>query len=516
MLGLRRRAWALVFVTAVLLGLAFMVASPLMGNPDEPAHTVKAAGAYQGEWIGAETTVRQANPEIVNGTWATMRVPRAYAQLGEIPACFAFHADVTAACSPPVSSDTSLAAGTTYVGRYPPTYYLAIGWTTLVTSPWRAMWLMRALTVVACAALLASAAAALVEQQAAEAARVRWPGAAWLGLGLAVTPTVMWLASSINPNAIEITAAIAAWVVLTGLARAATPLTARALVRATAVASVLVLSRPLAPVFLVLVAGLAWVAYGSRARLRELARSRPARWCALALGVVLLLAGGWIVAVKANDAYMGYPSALSRSEVVRQTVENLPEEGRQMIGVFGWLDAPLPMVGVYAWALLVVILVIAGLVRGSGRERLTTALVLAALVVLPVGANLSAAETVGTNWVGRYSLPLAVGLPILSGLVVSRIRVPRGVAIALSVVAVTVVVAVQGVALATLLQRYVVGNQAGFWSFLGHTTGWQPPIGVNGAVALGVLALLAMAIVLMVAMLPRSQPATPTPTTPTG
>jgi hypothetical protein len=503
MLRVRRRAWALMFVSAALLGFAFLVASPLMANPDEPAHTVKAASIYQGEWVGAETTVRQSNPEIVNGTWATVRVPRAYAQLGEIPACFAFHADVTGACSPPVSTDVSPATGTTYVGRYPPAYYLAIGWTTLVTSPWRAMWLMRALTVVACAALLATAAAALAEQQAAAAERVRWPGAAWLGLGLAMTPTVMWLAASINPNAIEIAAAIATWVVMVGVADARVPLTTRALVRAAAVGAVFVLARPLAPGFLFVIVGLVWVAHGSRDRLRELARRRAARWCAGVLAVAVLLAGTWIVAVKANDAYMGYPSTLSRGEVVQQTIENLPEQGRQMVGVFGWLDAPMPIAAVWLWGLLVAALVVAGLVRGSGRERLTTALVLAALVALPVVANLSAAQTVGTNWVGRYSLPLAVGLPVLAGVIVSRLQVPRGVAVGVTVVTVPLVLAIQGLALATLLQRYVVGNQAGFWSFLGATTGWQPPIGVHGAVALGLLALALVAVAMTLALWPR-------------
>ena len=121
-------------------------------------------------------------------------------------------------------------------------------------------------------------------------------------------------------------------------------------------------------------------------------------------------------------------------------------------------------------------------------------------------ANLSAAQTVGTNWVGRYSLPLAVGLPILAGTAVSRTQVRRSVAVAATLVVVTVVVAAQGLALATLLQRYVVGNQAGFWSFLGTTTGWQPPIGVNGAVALAVVALAALAIALALVVWPHDPP----------
>jgi len=138
-------------------------------------------------------------------------------------------------------------------------------------------------------------------------------------------------------------------------------------------------------------------------------------------------------------------------------------------------------------------------------------LVLGAVYLLPIVANLSAARTVGVNWVGRYSLPLAVGVPVLAGMIAQRQRVPRRVAAGIAVVAVLVLVGIQAIALATLLQRYVVGNQAAFWSFLGATNGWQPPIGVRGAVALGAAALAVAAALLMVALWPRVRQGAPGP-----
>jgi hypothetical protein len=87
-----------------------------------------------------------------------------------------------------------------------------------------------------------------------------------------------------------------------------------------------------------------------------------------------------------------------------------------MVGVFGWLDTNSPEVTYMLWAAGVGVVVFLGM---AGSARLPRAALIGAIVltiVVPTTAEVPGANTFGFAWQGRYTLPLAVGVPILGAL----------------------------------------------------------------------------------------------------
>jgi hypothetical protein len=86
-----------------------------------------------------------------------------------------------------------------------------------------------------------------------------------------------------------------------------------------------------------------------------------------------------------------------------------------MVGLFGWLDTPAPVLTPLLWCAGVGAVVLLGL---AGAARLPRAALIAAIlltIVVPIAVEVPAANTFGFAWQGRYALPLAVGVPILGG-----------------------------------------------------------------------------------------------------
>jgi len=86
----------------------------------------------------------------------------------------------------------------------------------------------------------------------------------------------------------------------------------------------------------------------------------------------------------------------------------------QMIGSFGWTDTPSPPVTHYLWLACIGAVVIVGVARASRRQAAALLGLGAIIVALPVALESSHAREIGFVWLGRYTLPLAVGIPILA------------------------------------------------------------------------------------------------------
>jgi hypothetical protein len=100
------------------------------------------------------------------------------------------------------------------------------------------------------------------------------------------------------------------------------------------------------------------------------------------------------------------------------------------------------------------------------------------------------ANTIGYGWQGRYTLPLAVGIPIVatSGLGIGRLRAD-GLRRLLRAVVAALVVA-QVLAFAQTLRRYAVGSDGTLLFF--KDPKWNPPV-PGGLVLLAFTALTAFA-----------------------
>ena len=165
------------------------------------------------------------------------------------------------------------------------------------------------------------------------------------------------------------------------------------------------------------------------------------------------------------------------SEVLRLTVGAGFERYREMVGLFGWLDTPAPWLTYLVWASGVGFLFFLAVTWANRRQVAALLGLLLATFVVPVTLeSLGLPDVGGLFWQGRYTLPLAVGIPIASALALAtsgrgkdlahRNRLMLGTGLAL--------ITAHVLAFAQNLRRYTVGYNGPiqYWK----SPRWSPPV----------------------------------------
>ncbi|MEJ5254334.1 MAG: DUF2142 domain-containing protein [Acidimicrobiales bacterium] len=492
-----RQVWWISFLLFSALGAVWAMSMPLLVGPDEPAHAGKAAAVVRGEltWVARQdiTGTDAANP---TRSEITLRVPRAYAELDY--ACIALPPLQPASCMTAIPRRTDTVEVINSAGAYPPVFYALVGWPSLILPPSKAIYAMRLTNVALCAALVASA---LVAGRRADLS-----GTTIVGIAAALTPMAIFLMAVVNPNALEVVAALGTLVAALEVVRADRP-TTRSILRFVVAASLLTLARPLSVVVLVTVAALVAIAALDPSRARALLRDRRVRIGALPLGAAAAFAGFWLLYAEPQRALWGRPRpGIPLGEALRGSLSLLPWRVRQMIGVFGWIDAhaPLPVSMIVWWLVVVSVLVAAALIVGSARRKLAVTLSVAAVI----GFTLSEAtqvERIGFVWQGRYSLPLAVAVPTLAAWVIGTSgRIPERTARMAGSATIASLAAIVLVSYIVVMRRYVVGIPSPSLAYLFEGV-WQPKLPKLLLFALATL--VTAAIGLWLARLARPDPA---------
>ena len=470
--------WAVAGLVATLLAVVSALATPLMGLPDEPAHAVHAVAVVRGEVAGADV-VRTDPASGWTRTETELTVPAAYAALPELPACFAFRPTVAAGCAPdPAATAGPSAPAVSTVGTYAPPWYALVGWPSLVLPPTPALVGMRLAAALVFGALVAVAAAG-----AWRAGARRW---GLVGLTLAVPPVAVHLAGGINPSGTEVAAAVALWTCSAALVRGA--VTRGDVGRWLVAGLALALVRPLGPILAVAVPLAVVLVLGSPPDAMAPWRDRRVGRAGVVVVAASVIGMAWNVWRGTLSAFSGFPAPeLSTGAVLRRSAGLVPERFVEMVGVLGWADVSLPRLLTVGWLLVTGVLVVAGL-RVAGRRARSWLLLLGlAVLLLPVAADLRSASQIGFVWQGRYTLPVAVGLPLLSGLLLDLRGVgERGRLV--STAAVSAVAVGHLVALLTVLRRFRVGAGGDLVEALG-TAGSH--VALSGW-ALAVLAVVAL------------------------
>jgi Predicted membrane protein (DUF2142) len=477
----RRVQWWGSFALFTLLISAWALSNPLMAGPDEPEHTMRAASVARGELIGP---TRRGEPDHVR----FVKVPNRIARVRFAAACYAFRRHIPAACEvnlnegPKGSHRTPISNG-----RFPPTPYGVVGLPSLLNEGSAGVYLMRLFAAALCGALFASALLSLRE------ARVPW--LAMAGLAFAFTPMVFFVGSLVNPSGLEIAGGVAFWasgVVLVSKAREG--VVDRRLVARTAIgAAVLVLARPL---------GMVWL--GAAVVVLVLTCTAPAAGRLLRARAVQVWGGVVLVCVAFELAWINYYDSLGSKtppgpsaegftdlEILRETFGTTSQSYREMIGIFGWVDTPAPGLTFVLWTAALGGLVAFGI--GFTRRRMAVAIgaLLGLVVVVPAVLEFIEAERFGFGWQGRYTLPLAVGLPILAGFVLAQEparRLRRG---RVTVVIGIVFVVAQFLAFWQNMRRNTVGYNGPLMFWL--DADWTPPIPSVFLLAAYAAALIALA-----------------------
>jgi hypothetical protein len=305
----------------------------------------------------------------------------------------------------------------------------------------------------------------------------------------------MFIGGSVNPSALEIAAAILTWTALGTLLvlpRSAAPFVPHA---AGLGAVLLATTRALSPLWLVLcVVFLA--ASSTRSAIRTLSRQRSVRWWGLAVVVVTI---GSVVWTAAEKVLQVAPTSAARPgfwTALRVVWDRVPLYWHEMIGILGWLDTQLPGWVINLWWAVIALLMVAGVAAGRWRRGCVLIALGIAVLIVPMVIEARGAATVGYVWQGRYTLPLAVGVPILASMLIqSWRRLSRSAAVAISGGLIGCLAVSQFAALHRALIRFEVGVGA-----LTHGPAWRPP---GGSFTVYTLAIVGLAMLVVVAFTAR-------------
>ncbi len=493
----------------LISGLAFLTVGWVFGNPpgaspDEPAALVKALATGHLELSGERYTAPL--PPYTAPAWRawTVASTRSYSlPVRQVPAslsvCMAFFPDKTAAClqDAPALTGTQDVQAPTIEGIYPPFLFLPLGLAArLVTSPNGEFY----------AARLASAAISILLLGAASwCATIRrhtlWPAC---GLALVATPMVLFLAASVTTNGVEIAAAICFWAGLLRIRQDDSPNLAWLAMGVGG--GIMALSRQIDDLWLITGAALFICLLGPTSALR---RFRAAgRYSIVGIGIAGI--GGLVGLAWDVFATPPFPVSLSVAIDNRPTVTDAESLAHQAVGVFGWLDTPIPNGIEHAWLIAIGGLVIIALAVGTRRQRFVLVGTAVAIAAMTAAVQMFLIAQTGFSMQTRYVLGVAVALPLLSAEVIaerheSRRLVRMSPALLLSVM--VVVSAGQWIGYYTNARRYGIGLDTP-GSLLSQAA-WQPPGGTFVwllVVAIGVALLSGAGLVMAVASRERTHP----------
>ncbi len=396
---------AVAFLGFFLICVAWSLAMPDEGVPDEQQHIVRAAGVVNGGLLPVPTAA-------FLGTGAYQPVPRGLV----LESCWPFHPATPASCvNHQPTGDRDLVWMPDAVGRYHPLYYLAVGWPTRFWSGWSALILGRLCSAAISAGLLAAAVVA--------ATRHSRHGVAVLGVFAAATPVALNLAGGINPNGMEIAAAIALFAALFPLVRGAGPVP-RGLVHQSGLAAVaLAWTRTPGPLWLA-ISAVAVLIMTPRSGLRRLWRERPVRWWLAAAALASVGSAAWTLAYRSNEVIAGSGPMTAWDALKLDATKNWWNDVVEAVGLLSWRDLPLPAPAYLLWLLVAYGLVAGGILAGRRRDRWAMAALTGLTFLAPSLVQAQSAPRYGIVMQGRYLLPMLTALPILAGYLVSGSPLP--------------------------------------------------------------------------------------------
>lgn len=402
--------WTGVGLLLLALTACWSVATPLMSSPDEPSHVVRAVGVVRGQ-VSLELQTPQASGS-TPGLAGRVELPTDYGASTALPNCFAFQSGQSAACQqelPPGPDGTMVVD--TFAGQYPPLYYALVGWPSLLLPADGGILAMRLVSALLTSLLVTWG---LFRLTCVEGNR----GGLW-GASVALTPMCLFLGATVNPAGFEIAAAFAFWTACLAIVLDRRPVTTGALVQAVVAGAALVMTRSSGPVWALAIVLVALIA-APAGRWRAVLRHPRIWWFAGATAVACALGAGWLLThpavVTTHDAY---PHLASLRAAVLGVVGMGSQYLLNMIGDYGWLDTPSPPVTFIAWyAMAGALLLVAFAARRPARTRIALLIAVLGTAATPIVLQVPTAADTGLIWQGRYGLPVAIGVPLLAGLVI--------------------------------------------------------------------------------------------------
>lgn len=476
-----RLTFVVAWIALTLASAAWAATTPLSASPDEPSHMIRAASVVRGEIIGENTK----DPALKK-----VEVPIGISKAWKWT-CYAYQPTVSAACIPPTVNGLELRSAPTSAGLYNPIYYAIVGLPSLVLENTRLdVYAMRALSGLLSSFFLAFTFVVLF--------RMMRPLLAGVTFFAALTPMVLFLNGSVNPNSIEIAGgeALAVGLLAVSLGKAGKSQTA--ILAVTAAAGVLLAnSRGLSPLWMALI-GIAVFIIAPFSNIRKLMRQRNVIIALSFMAAGVVFAALWILLTGTLSA-MGTFAGAGQTTPIRAFFVMLVDQSADpgIIGFFGWLDTPAPNLVFVIWSCLIGGLLILSVSVVTGRARLAVLFSLATLFLGPPIIQAASVEKSGYIWQGRYTLVAVATAVIFASVALGMSArwpsVRRSVEIRVVSVIGALVIVGQLDSLVGALRRYSAPGSASVFTFL-TAPAWAPPAGALPWLVLSLASLSALVL----------------------
>jgi hypothetical protein len=387
-------AWTGWFAAFLLIGIGWALVTPLNQAPDELDHVDRAAAVVRGEvfpHIGA----------YMYGTGAIANIPTGLMRAVISGPCTRLQGPGGCSFKSAPRGEVTVVTGE---GRMFPFYYALVGWPSLLFPDRTGWYAMRLDNAVLCALILATAAVVVMSLP-----RRPLVLAAVMLVGLA--PGALALAGAVNSSGLEVSAALCYWAVLLALIHGNSALSRRLLVSlGVTAAAVLSLTREYDWLW-ALMAMLLALATASTEQRRSFLRSGVARAMLLVIALSAAVTEIWSVVFKAYQVFPVHSLPLSLAGAARESLAGTPKMLGETLGDLAVLP---PVFAGMCWALAVAAVVVIAFVA-SRRAGLLVVAGAALVVLIPylIGVAGYLHPSVGW-WEGRYTLPLAIGVPLLA------------------------------------------------------------------------------------------------------
>ncbi len=462
------------------LGVCWAVTNPIGAAPDEPDQYIKALAAAQGEFRGKPLTTRERDAFRLHGVpqiqiWLKAApLANVIEQAFKIPyrlqpsgaGCTA-GTTVTANCldHPALGKWGHSSIAYSDFSTYQPFVYVIPGLVMASARDPGQAFLVGRLTFLLFAISLIAAGCFLTMSIA--------PGIGVLvGVLTCLSPMVVFTSAMVSSSSTEIGSGVAVFGAILHLVYGGSrPRLAWTVLGIGG--AILGCTRSLGPGWVVLAFLFAVVLVGWRSVL-AIVREGAQRAIAAAVAVALGVGAGliWQVLVQPRPPF----TLKSVGLAFVHGFQLVPAVLIQEIGVFGWLDTSQPGLSYIVWGGLFVALVTMAMFFGSRKERWALGLLIGANVMLVPVFYAFFSASVGGGVQGRWLLPMAVAIPLLSGVVIGRNFRPSPTStrkITLSVAG--AVGAVQFLALYQNGRRYAVGPSGPLLFF--RSSLWNPRLG---------------------------------------
>jgi hypothetical protein len=407
-----RGSWrlpALLVLGTLLMQAAWVLALPPFRGTDEFDHAYRAAAVADGQWRSPGDEARDGRGELVT-------VPRSLVTAAH-PVCSSYDYTGHDNCSPVATAADGRVQVASAAATYQPVFYWVVGSVARPFSGDGALYAMRVVAGLLCAAFVGLAAWATGRWS-----RTVWP---WAGLVVSASPVVVFSTAVVAPNGLEMCAAMALWTSLLGLHEpdVVSRHERALLISATVSAVVITTLRSVGPLWVALIVVTALLPLGPR-RIGALVRRTPllAGVCS-ALVLITSLASVWWTRSAGTNALEPFDTDATNRWTA--TLAQVPLWLLQTIAAFPRRRDPAPGAVYVCVGLVFIALVVLGFVTASRRWRTTLALAIGVSLAVPLVATVLTITTSGPVWQGRYGLPYAFGIALVAATAMDRARAPR-------------------------------------------------------------------------------------------